>query len=689
MTEACIVISDIENRPYLDRFLKNLESQNIDLHLFEFNMEIVNHFTIDSLITIYKSINKFKKYNKVKLLTNNLSILSTCNQMDFSFIDEYIYYVDKELDNDIEEGIQSILKCLDIRKGNIRIIYEEWIFLRYLLANYFNYINIIENKLYLMFTNDTFEIESIINSKIIRIMYEKEKEVSDVPFDIFLLLLTPFFQKYNAIQIVSFLFNRVVKKYSKLNIVEKRKSIDFLNNIIPLNSNRGNISIISLIFYLTGNKDYVKRILNIVMLGDFSIQDRVTVFWSIKRLLFIGKLNFNIDEIVYFRYFYKSIVDETAMKVNIQNSNEVVNRDRVIILTGQFLGLLHAPTRNVLDYAKELTKLGKEVFIINSRDVISEHNIHFYNGFIGNYVESYNNIQSINFEKYNFKFFQTDSGITNLTNIQQILNLIDDYNPELIISVGDSNLTADINSGSRTLITIPCGGILPMYPKGYWAVPRKPIPSDDEIFRLTNMDKECVFPIYYSFMKKDKEKKIRRADFNISDEVYIIVVVGNRLNEEIDDKFIRKLEKILLRNSLLHVVFIGDFSNYSALIDTNTILKRQSTSLGFQENIQSIYSICNFYMNPRRQGGATSAAEAMLEGLPIISEPYGDVYNQLWLETSFDNTEDVISYIQHCITDETYYSSEKEKIRKHGEKFFNTRQLLISLINNLDKKIFE
>ena len=44
-----------------------------------------------------------------------------------------------------------------------------------------------------------------------------------------------------------------------------------------------------------------------------------------------------------------------------------------------------------------------------------------------------------------------------------------------------------------------------------------------------------------------------------------------------------------------------------------------------QNDLSTIYKVCDLYINPLRRGGGTSAVEAMYNKLPVVSINYGDV----------------------------------------------------------------
>lgn len=83
------------------------------------------------------------------------------------------------------------------------------------------------------------------------------------------------------------------------------------------------------------------------------------------------------------------------------------NKNLVIITTIQFLNETHAPTKTVLERAKTLKKLGKDVVIVNtSEQYIIKGYVPMYSAGFGRTLEEYNNINEIKLGEDRFPFFQ-------------------------------------------------------------------------------------------------------------------------------------------------------------------------------------------------------------------------------------------------------------------------------------------
>ncbi|WP_126720568.1 hypothetical protein [Lucifera butyrica] len=508
-----------------------------------------------------------------------------------------------------------------------------------------------------------------------------------LPGDIAAISLIPFAYHIKNLSVIRELLNRAVKAYALLEPSSKNRAIEYIHKLLSCVSPQCQISLLSLAYEITREKKYILRMMENEIIQQLDCQQKASIFWNIKNLLFSDKLTFNIDEIIIFRRYYQSYVDGIAAQVHLPSSPKPIhfrNKNRIVLITSQLLKIGHAPTRNAFDYSRNLKKIGKEVFIINSADYIKQTALAFYDWFNADFIKEYSNNNTIDFENERYPFYQSKLNMPNLQDIQKIIDLVNEFNPELVISVGDATLTADICSYFTTVVAIPCGGVLPMYPKDCWAVPRKFLPSDRQIFQAFGIPEERVFSIHYTFMKKEK-KRLSRRDLKLPQDAFILCVVGNRLDLEVTPDFIAQLEQIVQEIPEVYLLFIGGYQNYDRMAEQHRILRQKSVCLGYRGDIQSIYPLCNAYLNPKRQGGATSGAEAMLDGLPVITQAYGDVYYQLWLKQSFDTTDDIIIFLKKCIHDPDFYLDQKKQAKCLGRKLFDTAGMMQEVLVNMEK----
>ncbi|SFL45092.1 glycosyltransferase family protein [Pelosinus propionicus] len=686
-----VLVGKIKKRDRFSKLLHEFEQEGYAVHLFE--DENPASFGLDTLESAVGYLqHHYGGFESITVMGNNKSLLFAWYRMKHSTIKEYLLYVEEAIGTEdmiVNEDKEKIIALndfsdLQITDGmkSIKIIFEDWDHIVSLIANYILYIAPYKNEKITASLHDDAPTgwDDILESKLFQDIITYLHGKYSLSIGILSIILVPFvYHKMKNSDILDCLLYNAAEEYGRLDFNTRIKVIDYIEDLFPYFTPQCQVCLLSLLYESTHEKKYILQMLDKKLCNKLTIQEKSATFWKIKSMLFVGKLELTIDELIIFKHFYQVCVDEIVQQVQLPKTKPVVlrNRDRIVIITSQFLGIEHAPTRNVLDYSHNLKKMGKEVFIINSADI----SFPLYEPLKAKPIESYNTFNYIEIDNENYPFYQSKAEMPNFQDMQKIIDLVDDFNPEFVIAVGDSTLAADVCSHFIDVITIPCGGILPIYPKTYWAVPRKPLPSDEQVFQAFSMAKERIFSIHYTFMKKEKETQLVRRDLELPEDAFILCVVGNRLDVEVTEIFITELEDILREVPQSYILFVGVYPNYNEVMLKHSLLKQRSHYAGRRSDIQSIYPLCNAYLNPLRQGGATSGAEAMLEGIPIITKPHGDVYYQLWLEQSFTDTADIITFLQRCIADPVFYLKQCNHAKALGEKLFNTAGMMQEVLS--------
>ncbi len=211
--------------------------------------------------------------------------------------------------------------------------------------------------------------------------------------------------------------------------------------------------------------------------------------WNIFQLLltelFIdsqAEITGNMDEL--YRFIFMQVLAE--IEENQYGYLDITDSDRIILMTNQFLGGQHAPTRRILDYAYTLiTQLKKSVMIINSAgfhcsvsDSICVPEFNFF--------EEYNEAESVEWKDIQIPFFQLSAFMPDISCYKEVLQKIYDLRPGLVYAVGDANLLADLCSIFTRTACLQCGTSMPVSMSQYLLIGR-PLRDDDRA-RLKRME---------------------------------------------------------------------------------------------------------------------------------------------------------------------------------------------------------
>ena len=185
--------------------------------------------------------------------------------------------------------------------------------------------------------------------------------------------------------------------------------------------------------------------------------------------------------------------------------------DSIIVITNQLLGLQHAPTADCLDYCHVLqTRLQKKVFLVNTADMPWTLQLPYYNAVRFNYAEEYSNVGKLRFKDEAIAFHQCRKPMPNLGEVRSIVGTVLTRKPAFVLSLGHSNVAADLCSSFLTVATMPFGTNLPRARSNVLILPRKRRPDDAAFMQEWQIREERIVETEYTF-RLPNERRRRRA----------------------------------------------------------------------------------------------------------------------------------------------------------------------------------
>ena len=368
---------------------------------------------------------------------------------------------------------------------------------------------------------------------------------------------------------------------------------------------------------------------------------------------------------------------------------EARNKNRIVIITEQILGINHAPTKAVLDTAVAIKKLNYEVMIFICPSDINIGSDLWYDAMSLNCIQEVRNQYFVLGHKgIDLEAYQINMDDEGLNHYRKMLDFIYEYKPLFVFSMGMFNPIGDVAQSFITTVARKFSLGLPVSEADVILEIKGETSCDDLKFLGDNQklyeEKSGVnyFEIY--------DNKVTRSELNIPEDKFLITVVGNRLDEEINDEFIDVMESV--GDQLFNVGFaiIGNVSIAKERIDKSKIADKVYY-LGYCNDIMSVYPNMDLYVNPRRTGGGYSSVMALIMGVPVVTLPDCDVAYNAGDDFVVDNYNKMIEQICRYYNDKEYYSSQRSLTKKfaednsqeHIEKDLNAKvEALIKFVEN-------
>lgn len=200
---------------------------------------------------------------------------------------------------------------------------------------------------------------------------------------------------------------------------------------------------------------------------------------------------------------------------------------------------------------------------------------------------------------------------------RQVLAVIEQFDPDLVLFVGlFSPLVAPLYR-TRPVLGLSVHAVAPMTPVHAW------LASDASLAdRQTSPWGAALPPIWgvhhpYRVALKPTGGPIVRAQIEAADDQLLMVTVGARLGEEIGGEWAQRMIALLRERSDLAWVLVGGTGACPPALRDAPLERLRFVP--HQADLRSVLRCCDLYLNPPRMGGGFSVAEAMAEGLAVVS----------------------------------------------------------------------
>lgn len=362
------------------------------------------------------------------------------------------------------------------------------------------------------------------------------------------------------------------------------------------------------------------------------------------------------------------------------------NENFVMVFISQVLGTGHGPTKTLLDRCYILEKyLNKKVYIVNTAEYLTQYQSLFcFAAMTGNYKEEYSQTDYLTWKDKNFAFMQCPNVMPHVSIIKEILNVVKCEKPYFILNIGGNSIVNDLCSNivpTLTVGTVPSGRPTTL---GQFRTVGRTITEDDRKWQAKHhMPEDSIIEGLFTSAFKEQTHQYTREQLGLPNNRFIAVIVGGRLDEEIDSECMKLLERLVEAD--IFIAFMGRFNKYVEYASNNEIFKQNTIFLGLQEDVLAVNEVCDLYINPKRVGGGTSAAEAMYKGLPVVTWNFGDVGLGAGSDFHVVDYEAMYEQVLRYAKDKEFYEEMSRKAKARAEKLTDSKSEFVRIIETMVK----
>ncbi|MFA5524729.1 MAG: glycosyltransferase [Tissierellales bacterium] len=712
MENILIVFLDgLEDIEGLNKIIEQFDLREYKMYLYDNIRDTDLDFSeLPDIVEFYK--NQHKNVNRIVILSNLRDLIFSWFRCYNSIVDDFIYLLDKEENHffSVEDKHYTFYSNL---YGFCGIEQETISSKIYSTINFENYHKIID---FLIRNNNFKYFDSFDNFDFITGGKEHKRYIN---------------KKYilNKYEYSFEVFN--TRDFEKINMVKSNKqeliiSDSFINEVC---NNVFIIPYVTVLFYRTGEQIYTNLLLTIYKyLKNIDKQKQEVVFdrlfthinrkdLDFKEKIYISSLlvmihneNAKLTEFMmktllederYIEYHYEIVsnilfycsnenlnnhfnyymdlrdeVGKIANWVSREMNKEISRKNndnmKIAILVDQLLSIKHSPTKVMLDYAKNIIEYYPEyevkIFVEDNLYCLNKEGIISYLYSSGISERCKEEHQSY-LNNHDIKIYYCDLSKPKKNRTLDLVKEIDMFQPQAILTNSDISLTARILYGTYPITYISMGGdyfwsMADIYLCAY----RERIIQSNHKYGL--LEESKIIEIIHGLEFNKPYKKITRKDYQINEDDFVLISVGNRLNAEMDEQFIDYIINFIMKNDRAKWLIVGPKAIPYLENKCYGLLGDKIIAIEYEEDLQALYRICDVYVNPIRQSGGISIAMAMNVGLPVIAtENSSAAAYYIGKENTSKNIEDYLLELNKIFTNKSYKEFRSEEVRKNIKKF--------------------
>lgn len=207
----------------------------------------------------------------------------------------------------------------------------------------------------------------------------------------------------------------------------------------------------------------------------------------------------------------------------------------------------------------------------------------------------------------------------NLTErIQNTVKSIMNYQPSFILDMADERFPeAFALIRHFPIINLPMrGNAYSSEADIYLFIDRNRVKKDNDLYRV--MPIERVRETMISYLNQgEKSIPYKRKEYGLQEEDFVMVTVGGRLHLEIDDAIIKSVCQLFSEKKNFKWILVGDHVENENSLFNHFLAEKRIINWGHEKCLESLYQMCDVYLNPNRGGGGVSIRRAMCLGMPV------------------------------------------------------------------------
>ncbi len=458
---------------------------------------------------------------------------------------------------------------------------------------------------------------------------------------------------------------KYIKATEDLNKQEKYQiAQDLIEDLQPLTSVQ-RVFLSSISFQLSPSPATIATLLRVADQSHLSFSGKWQVLIQILSKMFVNSEAISLEASISCHEYYRTFLAKLMETTSDMTPTMPLPRTHgsVVFVTGQFLGLQHAPTKGVLDLATAMMAAHDvRPFIINTATLPRTVSAPLFRPFISSHNSQLNECRNIAYAGLQIPYLQAKNPMPNGPDFAMILTEIARIQPEFVLTYGVPNYVSDLCAAFATVFAFNTSSELAPYQCAGAVLTRSITDRDRALCDALNYDLNGVLHVAPAYEMPQAQKAYSLADLGASATDFVITVVGTRLDAEISVEFLALLRNVLEAVPNAYFVFAGQYQNVERHCDVARIPRSRYHYAGYAD-LMGLFPICDIFLNPTRSGGGTSACQALGCGAPVVTVDYGDVASNSPHDFRLRDYAACLERVQAYVSDPDLYGRHAELAR--------------------------
>jgi glycosyltransferase involved in cell wall biosynthesis len=357
---------------------------------------------------------------------------------------------------------------------------------------------------------------------------------------------------------------------------------------------------------------------------------------------------------------------------------------RVVILTPQFLAPPHATTLRALEYASSLIHdFGKTPVIVESHPFPADSPIAFVPPLLSNRNGNLRAMDVVEVNGRPVEYYKVASDFFTISDLVHTTALVSALSPELVIAINCPYLAAEAAALRFPTFCQPTTASSPITRRAKTFSWNPPTPEQQALMQRLGVEDPSLFHMPPGFSAPEEHPPVSRAELGLPADAFVFAVVGVRLDDDVDGRFLDLLETITA-DPRAHVAMMGRFDEFEAALAPRPALAGRVSFLGYRQDILSVLRVCDAYINPDRTGGGRSGAYALHAGLPVLSLRRGDVAGAVGPERCCASYEEMAVEAARLIADPDRLAVRREEALARAGELIGVRGLIARIFAEMN-----